>query len=283
MNSFPGRPPRAREPLRSPWFRRALWLSILATFLGVAWSWQATHFARRERESALARQARAHALDLSLVELSAAATQADAAAEVFLVTWRSSFLDDALATEDALRRRLADLRATSAADTTLAPELDTLDSLLAQRRENFAQLIAWARAGQFNRVREWSEAHHDAVRATVVQTAIDALIARQHRARAVETAAVAAASRRSDRVMYLSWTLEASLCALVAWLLWRYERSRQLVIMCAWSRTIQFEGEWLTFEQYLERRFGLQTSHGVRPEVAAQIDAEDRESQAHRP
>lgn len=272
--------PRTREPLRSPWFRRALWLSILATFLGVAWSWQATHFARREREAAMVRQERAHALDLALVELSAAATHADAAAEVFLATWRSSFLDDALAAEDALRRQLATLRPTLAADISLAPRLQELDSLLEQRQENISQLIAWARAGQLNRVREWSESHRDAVRAAALQSAIDALIEVQRHARTQDARALTAASRRSDRVMYLSWLLEASLCALIAWLLWRYERSRQLVIMCAWSRTIQFEGEWLTFEQYLERRFGLQTSHGVRPEVAEQIVADDRKSEA---
>lgn len=283
MNSSPGRPLRAREPLRSPWFRRALWLGILATFLGVAWSWQATHFARRERASATTRQAHAHALDLALVELSAAATQADAAAEVFLATWRSSYLDDALATEDALRRRLAGLRTEFATDIALAPSLQTLDSLLEQRRANIAQLIVWARAGQFNRVREWSEAHRDAVRAGAAQATIEALIASQRLAREQDAAALAAAARRSDQVMYLSWIVEASLCALVAWLLSRYERSRQLVIMCAWSRTIQFEGEWLTFEQYLERRFGLQTSHGVRPEVAARIDAEDRENHTGTP
>lgn len=283
MNSSPGDSPRAREPLRSPWFRRALWLGILATFLGVAWSWQATHFARRERASATTRQAHAHALDLALVELSAAATQADAAAEIFLATWRSAYLNNALATEDALRHRLAGLRAALATDTALAPSLQTLDSLLEQRRINIAQLIAWARAGQFNRVREWSDAHRDAVRAGAVQAAIDSLIASQRLAREQDAAVLAAAARRSDQVMYLSWIVEASLCALVAWLLWRYERSRQLVIMCAWSRTIQFEGEWLTFEQYLERRFGLQTSHGVRPEVAAQIDAEDRENHTGTP
>jgi len=279
MNSSPGRPTRATEPLRSPWFRRALWLSILATFLGVAWSWQATHFARRERDTALRSQARAHELELALEELSAGATHADALAEVFLATWRSSYLDDALAAEDTLRQRLAQLPQSSAADSPLALPLRDLGSLLEQRRANFDQLIAWARAGQFNRVREWSEAHREAVRAAPVQTAIEALVANQRRARAEDERALAAAARRSDRVMFFSWAVEAALCALVAWLLWRYERSRQLVIMCAWSRTIQFEGEWLTFEQYLERRFGLQTSHGVRPELAEKIIAEDRQDE----
>ena len=41
-----------------------------------------------------------------------------------------------------------------------------------------------------------------------------------------------------------------------------------MVTMCAWSRTIEFEGEWLSFEQYLNRRFRLGTTHGICPAEA---------------
>ena len=43
------------------------------------------------------------------------------------------------------------------------------------------------------------------------------------------------------------------------------ERVAGFVTMCAWSRTIEYEGEWITFEQYLERRFDVQTTHGISP------------------
>ena len=38
-----------------------------------------------------------------------------------------------------------------------------------------------------------------------------------------------------------------------------------LVTMCSWSRTIEYQGEWISFEQYLKRRFDLDTSHGISP------------------
>ena len=41
--------------------------------------------------------------------------------------------------------------------------------------------------------------------------------------------------------------------------------------MCAWSRAVEFEGEWLTFEEYLRRRFGIQTSHGISPSENAKL------------
>jgi hypothetical protein len=43
------------------------------------------------------------------------------------------------------------------------------------------------------------------------------------------------------------------------------ERVHGLVRMCAWSRTVEFEGQWLTFEEYLKGRFGLYTTHGISP------------------
>ena len=45
----------------------------------------------------------------------------------------------------------------------------------------------------------------------------------------------------------------------------RSERLGRLVTVCAWSRTIQFEGEWLTLEEYLARRFNVSVTHGISP------------------
>ena len=49
-----------------------------------------------------------------------------------------------------------------------------------------------------------------------------------------------------------------------------------LVTMCAWTKTVKYEGEWVSFERYLERRFGLMTSHGISPKGVAAIEADPR-------
>ena len=46
------------------------------------------------------------------------------------------------------------------------------------------------------------------------------------------------------------------------------ERVTGLVTMCAWSRTVEYQGEWISFEEYLKRRFNLDTSHGISPAEA---------------
>ncbi len=50
-------------------------------------------------------------------------------------------------------------------------------------------------------------------------------------------------------------------------------RIADLVTICAWSRTVEYEGEWISFEQYLLRRFNIVASHGISPEQAAKLKA----------
>jgi hypothetical protein len=55
-------------------------------------------------------------------------------------------------------------------------------------------------------------------------------------------------------------------CAgLVFFLVHRLSRMEPVVQMCASSRTIEYGGEWLSFEGYLQRHFGISTSQAVSP------------------
>ena len=49
------------------------------------------------------------------------------------------------------------------------------------------------------------------------------------------------------------------------------ERVAGLVTVCAWSRTVEYKGEWISFEEYLKRRFYLDTSHGISPAEALKV------------
>lgn len=49
------------------------------------------------------------------------------------------------------------------------------------------------------------------------------------------------------------------------------QRIAGLVTMCAWSHTIEYQGEWISFEDYLKRHFGIATTHGISPDEARKI------------
>lgn len=48
-------------------------------------------------------------------------------------------------------------------------------------------------------------------------------------------------------------------------------RVTELARMCAWSRTVEYQGEWLSFEEYLKRRFNVETTHGIAPEQSQRL------------
>ncbi|MEZ5291950.1 MAG: CHASE3 domain-containing protein [Vicinamibacterales bacterium] len=75
---------------------------------------------------------------------------------------------------------------------------------------------------------------------------------------------------------WLTGLLVSSAAALVA-LLAVVKRARayeEIVRMCAWSQTIEYKGAWMSFEDYLAARFGLQTTHGISPEAARKVREE---------
>ncbi len=43
----------------------------------------------------------------------------------------------------------------------------------------------------------------------------------------------------------------------------RLERMQEMIKICAWSKLIEYDGEWLTIEDYLSRRFNAYISHGI--------------------
>jgi CHASE3 domain sensor protein len=39
-----------------------------------------------------------------------------------------------------------------------------------------------------------------------------------------------------------------------------------LVTMCAWSKRVQYKGQWVPLEEYMNKRFGIRVSHGISQE-----------------
>ncbi|HKR10149.1 MAG TPA: CHASE3 domain-containing protein [Gemmatimonadaceae bacterium] len=49
------------------------------------------------------------------------------------------------------------------------------------------------------------------------------------------------------------------------------EHYRNLVTLCAWTRSVEYEGEWISFEEYLRRKFHVSATHSISPDALAQI------------
>lgn len=69
--------------------------------------------------------------------------------------------------------------------------------------------------------------------------------------------------------------LAVALAALAGWLLLRRTRSLERVAkICAWTRRVRWGEEWISFEEYLARRFHVNSTHGICEEAAQRMERE---------
>lgn len=79
------------------------------------------------------------------------------------------------------------------------------------------------------------------------------------------------------------FVLDLVVLAGAGYILWKMQHLRNYVTACSWTQTILHEGEWLTFEQYLKCRFGVQLSHGICPQALEKIERGMRETPPIKP
>ena len=79
--------------------------------------------------------------------------------------------------------------------------------------------------------------------------------------------------------------LALSLCCIVAmfFLLRQLEKLQSIVKLCAWSNTIEYQGQWLSIADYLKRRFNLTITHGISDAQAAKFEKEIASWEEERP
>lgn len=109
---------------------------------------------------------------------------------------------------------------------------------------------------------------------TSIRTELRELVRNQNSVLNSSESALEAAFEARNLVSLALTAMLAVVLAGVAFMLRRLKRYQDLVTLCAWSRTVSYEGEWLSFEEYLRRRFNLSTTHGISPEALASLDAD---------
>jgi CHASE3 domain sensor protein len=84
----------------------------------------------------------------------------------------------------------------------------------------------------------------------------------------------------NSRLSFLLVVLGLVFIAAIFLLLRRLERLQSIITICAWSHMIQYEGEWLSIEDYLKRRFKVSISHGISTAEAQKLLQNIRKNRA---
>lgn len=221
--------------------------------------------ARTQTGSAIRWTTHTFQVENELYEHLAALGEAESAQRGFILTDDAAYLIPWAQASDTARRLLVSLRRLTVDNASQQRRLATLDRLMEARLDVMRTGVALMRKGQRDSVdrlvksglgRSLMDSIHVTVRSAVAEE--DSLL--QRRQFAVETAL----SRRfliEELIMGIA--LLALALATVVWVWLR--RAERIVTMCAWSKAINFEGEWMSVETYMERRFGLSITHGISP------------------
>ena len=62
-------------------------------------------------------------------------------------------------------------------------------------------------------------------------------------------------------------------------LILRVRELEDLITVCAWTNRVKYEGQWVSFEEYLHKRFNLRFTHGISEEATRKLMLEEVELQ----
>ena len=218
----------------------------------------------------------AHTLEVEkdLQATVAALERAESAQRGFLLLGDTAYLAPMVPASESARRLLHRLRRLTLDNATQQRRLDTLGRLLEARLTLLSVNVALARAGKRDSVDRVLRTGRGRLLTDSIYATVRRGIAHEDSLLVRREAAVEAALARQALAEELILGLVVLAIALTAAILYWLRRAEQLVTMCAWSKTIQYEGQWMSIEAYMERRFGLSITHGISPAELERMDAE---------
>jgi len=188
----------------------------------------------------------------------------------FILTSTDTYLEPYYQALAQLPAETAELASLTRDNPVQQRHLQELGPLVAAQLEFMEETVSQARQGGRDAVRaldiDRGRKMMDAIRARLrlmEREESQLLVTRQEQ--------VASHARASTTLLFTLVVLSLLFAVAMLLMLRRLFKLRELVKICAWSRTVEYGGEWLSFEQYLQRRFNVDTSHGISPVEAERV------------
>lgn len=203
-----------------------------------------------------------HGLASSLVD-------AETGQRGFLLTHREDFLEPYQAGVAGVEEQLRSMGALTADNPAQQQRLSELEPLVHDRLNVLADTIAQEKRGEHDAAIDAVNSGRGKYLMDKIRGVLRLMGNEEARLLSLRQEQLANDAERQSLVMPVLSAGALALAVATAYLLRRLSRITPLITMCAESRTIEHNGEWLTFEEYLRQRFGILTSHGLSPEEAA--------------
>jgi CHASE3 domain sensor protein len=207
-------------------------------------------------------------------QLLATMTEAETAQRGYLLTRDEKYLAPYEAALPRYRRELAALRRQFPGGAE-AELLEQLSALCDERFAEIARTVRLLREHGIAPALNVVESDEGWRVMNEIRERLQALQRQELAAVATHTAAAARQATLFEALNRAVLGLAIVLAAAGAWIiLRRLNHLEGLIKVCAWTQRVQWEGQWITFEEYLGRRFNIYCTHGISDEAAKQLGRE---------
>ena len=260
----------AAEGLRSRQARRLILIGLLVPCLSIVVP--AVIVYRAERQLARSFHWVEHTLKVErqLKRVLTLIVNAETGQRGFLLTSSDTYLEPYYQALAQLPGEAAELDSLTLDNPVQQEHLRELGALVAAQLEFMAETVSVARRGDGDATRgldiDRGKKTMDAIRAR-----LNVMEHEEARLLVVRQEQLASHARASTALLFTLVVLSLLFALAMLLMLRRLFKLRELVKICAWSRMVEYQGEWLSFEQYLQRRFNVDTSHGISPVEAERV------------
>jgi CHASE3 domain sensor protein len=197
--------------------------------------------------------------------------EAESGQRGFLLTSKNAYVVPYEQAVERLPQQVDQLASMLSGEPDQQDSLEKLRVLMNDKLTELGQTITDAKAGDMASAlklvnSDAGETDMDKIRVLIAQMLISC-----DRTLADRQQAFFLKSEANTRLAFLLVLANGIFFGTAAAALWRIRKMESLVTVCAWSGTIEYQGEWMSFEAYLRRRFDLQTTHGISPAEAARF------------
>lgn len=214
-----------------------------------------------------------HTLEVQreLTTFEAMMSEAESGQRGFLLTQDPGYLRQYTDATRDVRARLVYLRRLLADNSAQLRRLLIIESLARRKSAELDATIKLARAGKReDALRIVSTPSSDSLM-TAIRSGLRSMTDEEAKILRSRQRDLVTELRRADMVsIALSGGLALMFVALLV-IARGAEHYRNLVTLCAWTRSVEYEGEWISFEEYLRRKFNVSATHSISPDALSQI------------
>lgn len=255
--------------------RPAVVMTLLTAFALVAGSVAVSAFSTHEISAANHKAAHAQQTLVIVTQLSATITDAETAQRGYILTRDEKYLQPYESALPRYRDELAALRRQFAGDAGRTRLVNQLAASCDRRFAEIARTIQLRREHGIAPALNVLESDEAWTATNDIRATLQLLQQQELSEVASHTTTAAHEARMFQRLNGGLLALATILAGAVAYgVIRRLYQLEGLIKVCAWTQRVQWEGQWIPFEEYLAKRFNLHCTHGISDEAAQRLGQE---------